>query len=213
MQKVRDIGKLEEWSNQENREFVRTTNSSRKIKVKLTKNLSATILCGYKVQRTRKSEGIIQDLYTLLDPIVANTRGKCGLIETTEAIVFKSLNHHKRRSYRRFTFDVISIHHEHGQSQGPFLDKVVWMREVEAFGLFVNHLSPLTKQRNLTVLTFSNDNLRKDQALHFWLSNTSLKSNSPTTLETSRRGTIRILNEFLRMNTSFSDINLSLIHI
>eukprot|EP01017_Pseudomicrothorax_dubius_P003792 TRINITY_DN10627_c0_g1_i1.p1 TRINITY_DN10627_c0_g1~~TRINITY_DN10627_c0_g1_i1.p1 ORF type:complete len:493 (-),score=35.98 TRINITY_DN10627_c0_g1_i1:33-1511(-) len=129
-------------------------------------------IVGFKLRRRNKTEGMVEDLYNLISPVAASTRGQCGLIETKEALAFEATDKARRQSHDKTSIDVISIQQEPGRpvSQG----KRILRREPEIFNRFVANVGSMLEQRGLAFSMVQT--LQRDLLSNFWLSDISLGS-------------------------------------
>eukprot|EP01017_Pseudomicrothorax_dubius_P030634 TRINITY_DN3840_c0_g2_i15.p1 TRINITY_DN3840_c0_g2~~TRINITY_DN3840_c0_g2_i15.p1 ORF type:complete len:177 (+),score=21.91 TRINITY_DN3840_c0_g2_i15:171-701(+) len=143
-------------------------NTLRQIRKVVEEGYSSTVSLGKKISRRQ----MIKDLYEVLAPFVASARGQSGLFESTEVAAFRPAARCSRQSQAKRLIDIVTVQRQLGDTRQSFSNEDISLEEAEAFEVFMTDIDSLLQQRGLAILNLpANDqNMQKDDFLHFWLS-------------------------------------------
>eukprot|EP01017_Pseudomicrothorax_dubius_P008034 TRINITY_DN12601_c0_g2_i1.p1 TRINITY_DN12601_c0_g2~~TRINITY_DN12601_c0_g2_i1.p1 ORF type:complete len:159 (-),score=12.27 TRINITY_DN12601_c0_g2_i1:358-834(-) len=126
------------------------------------------------------------------------------------AFTFKSVAEKRRGSQYKSNVDIVIMQREHFQGRNPFQDQVSSIKEAQAFQNFLLAIPSLLEQRGLCFVEIPSASLQKDQSLHFWLSDVSLRCELDTAmgtdaLEVFKRSENPLANEGIWLKNLFED--------
>eukprot|EP01017_Pseudomicrothorax_dubius_P034303 TRINITY_DN4686_c0_g1_i10.p1 TRINITY_DN4686_c0_g1~~TRINITY_DN4686_c0_g1_i10.p1 ORF type:complete len:360 (+),score=40.19 TRINITY_DN4686_c0_g1_i10:74-1153(+) len=133
--------------------------------------LSTFTFSGVKFRSASSDDDLFNDLHSVLGPFVANMRGRIGIIEPTESIVFRPVRQSRRRSHSKSLVDIVMTKQLFNRTPINFGASTISLKESGVFERFLFDIHTMLQSRGLSIPYFPLSELQRDQNLNFWLLN------------------------------------------
>eukprot|EP01017_Pseudomicrothorax_dubius_P044439 TRINITY_DN7506_c0_g1_i6.p1 TRINITY_DN7506_c0_g1~~TRINITY_DN7506_c0_g1_i6.p1 ORF type:complete len:156 (+),score=31.76 TRINITY_DN7506_c0_g1_i6:85-552(+) len=127
-----------------------------------------------QIRMKLRSCHLVEDLYEVFGPPVAQIRGQCGPLELIKGFEFKRIDETKRQSQRQNVIHMI-LHRTQGDKQRmPVVQMALSLKESELFNLFVNDFTSMLEKRGLIMQSLPSGSIQYDEEINLQLSSADL---------------------------------------
>eukprot|EP01017_Pseudomicrothorax_dubius_P044437 TRINITY_DN7506_c0_g1_i2.p1 TRINITY_DN7506_c0_g1~~TRINITY_DN7506_c0_g1_i2.p1 ORF type:complete len:244 (+),score=48.97 TRINITY_DN7506_c0_g1_i2:85-816(+) len=127
-----------------------------------------------QIRMKLRSCHLVEDLYEVFGPPVAQIRGQCGLLELIKGFGFKRIDETKRQSQRQKVIHMILHRTQGGKQRMSLVEMAFSLKESELFNLFVNDFTSMLEKRGLIMQSLPSGSIQYDEEINLQLSSADL---------------------------------------